>query len=85
MVQIVAFGLGFMVLLLLALVRNDLLKDWQASLPANAPNYFMINIRPDEGEAVQGFFARSGLPATELVPLVRARLTAHQRQAVRAD
>ncbi len=74
-VQIVAFGLGFMVLLLLALVRNDLLKDWQASLPTNAPNYFMINIRPDEGEAVQEFFARSGLPATELVPLVRARLT----------
>jgi putative ABC transport system permease protein len=75
-VQIVAFGLGFMVLLLLALVRNDLLKDWQASLPANAPNYFMINIRPDEGAAVTGFFAESGLPVTELVPLVRARLTA---------
>jgi putative ABC transport system permease protein len=65
-----------MVLLLLALVRNDLLKDWQASLPANAPNYFMINIRPDEGAAVTGFFAESGLPVTELVPLVRARLTA---------
>jgi len=75
-VQIVAFGLGFMVLLLLALVRNDLLQDWQASLPVDAPNYFMINIRPDQGEAVERFFAKSGLPATELVPLVRARLTA---------
>ncbi len=31
-VQIVAFGLGFMVLLLLALVRNDLLRDWKAEL-----------------------------------------------------
>ncbi|MBK6351169.1 MAG: hypothetical protein IPF50_15835 [Proteobacteria bacterium] len=45
-VQIVAFGLGFMVLLLLALVRNDLLRDWRRSLPTDAPNYFMINIRP---------------------------------------
>jgi len=73
-VQIVAFGLGFMVLLLLALVRNDLLRDWKASLPAGAPNYFMINIRPDEGDAIRAFFAKRGLPSTELVPLVRARL-----------
>jgi len=75
-VQIVAFGLGLMVLLLLALVRDDLLRDWRASLPAEAPNYFMINIRPDEGEAIRAFFRERGLPPTELVPLVRARLTA---------
>ena len=75
-VQIVAFGLGLMVLLLLALVRDDLLEDWRASLPADAPNYFMINIRPDEGEAIEVFFHERGLPPTALVPLVRARLTA---------
>jgi putative ABC transport system permease protein len=75
-VQIVAFGLGFMVLLLLGLVRDDLLRDWQRSLPVDAPNYFLINIRPDEGAAVQGFFARAGLPATDLMPMLRARLTA---------
>jgi len=75
-VQIVAFGLGLMVLLLLALVRDDLLRDWRASLPDDAPNYFMINIRPDEGDAVRAFFRERGLPPSELVPLVRARLTA---------
>ena len=65
-----------MVLLLLALVRDDLLRDWRASLPADAPNYFMINIRPDEGPRVAEFFARAGFPATELVPMLRARLVA---------
>ena len=75
-VQIVAFGLGFMVLLLLALVRDDLLRDWQRSLPVDAPNYFMINIRPDEGAAVERFFAQARLPSTELVPMLRARLSA---------
>jgi putative ABC transport system permease protein len=74
-VQIVAFGLGFTVLLLLGLVRDDLLRDWRASLPADAPNYFMINIRPDEGERVRNFFDRAGFPSTELVPMLRARLT----------
>ncbi len=75
-VQIVAFGLGFMVLLLLALVRDDLLRDWQRSLPADAPNYFMINIRPDEGAGVERYLRQAGLPATELVPMLRARLSA---------
>jgi putative ABC transport system permease protein len=74
-VQIVAFGLGIMVLLLLAVVRDDLLEDWRASLPDGAPNYFMINIRPDEGPAIKAFFHERGLPPTELVPMVRARLT----------
>jgi putative ABC transport system permease protein len=81
-VQIVAFGLGFTVLLLLALVRDDLLRDWRRTLPADAPNYFLINIRPEEGEAVRSFFASHDLPPAELVPLVRARLIEINRKPV---
>jgi putative ABC transport system permease protein len=80
--QLVAFGLGLMVLLLLLLVRDDLLDEWQASLPGDAPNYFMINIRPDEGQAVSRFFSQRGLPATELVPMIRARLVRINEMAV---
>ena len=75
-IQIVAFGLGLMVLLLLAVVRNDLMQQWRASLPENAPNYFMINIRPDQTAAIREFFAQqSAVAPPELVPMVRARLT----------
>jgi putative ABC transport system permease protein len=74
-IQIVAFGLGLMVLLLLAVVRNDLMKEWRASLPPDAPNHFMINIRPDQSDAVRDFFATHHLPVPQLVPMVRARLT----------
>lgn len=75
-IQIVAFGLGLMVLLLLALVRNDLMEEWRASLPENAPNHFMINIRPDQTGAISQFFTERGIAAPQLVPMVRARLTA---------
>ena len=47
-VQIVAFGLSLMVLLLLGVVRNDILKTWEQTIPADAPNQFMINIEPDQ-------------------------------------
>ena len=74
-IQIVAFGLGLMVLLLLALVRDDLMQEWRASLPPDAPNHFMMNMRPDQGEAVQQFLVDRGVAAPTLVPMVRARLT----------
>ncbi|MBB6092974.1 putative ABC transport system permease protein [Povalibacter uvarum] len=74
-IQIVAFGLGLMVLLLLALVRNDLMQDWRASLPADAPNHFMINIRPDQAPAIQQFMADRNVAVPQLVPMIRARLT----------
>jgi len=74
-VQVVAFGLGLMVLLLLTLVRNDLMDSWRASLPANAPNQFLINIQPGEVDTLGRFFEDKGLPRPRFTPLVRARMT----------
>jgi len=74
-VQLVAFGLGLMVLLLLTIVRNELLDNWQQSLPENAPNQFLINIQAHETEALQEFLQQRGVSAPDLVPLVRARMT----------
>ena len=73
-VQIVAFGLGLTVLLLLAVVRTTLLQEWRASLPAGAPNHFFINIRPEERAPIQQFFVARQLSAPELYPMIRARL-----------
>lgn len=73
-VQLMAFGMGIMVLLLLLVVRNDLLKDWRTSLPADAPNQFLINISPDQTEALSRFFVERGVKAPLLVPMLRARL-----------
>ena len=75
-VQIVAFGLGLMMLLLLAVVRGDLLADWRRSLPNNVPNNFLINIRPDERQALQAFLQSRGLGRPQMYPMVRARITA---------
>jgi putative ABC transport system permease protein len=75
-VQVVAFGLGLMVLLLLAVVRGDLLRDWRASLPADTPNFFMINIPATETREFVRFATERGLPEPRLFPMIRARMTA---------
>ena len=73
-VQVVAFGLGLTVLLLLTFVRTDLLSVWQQTLDEDAPNHFMINIQPDERETIAAIFADNGLESPEFVPMVRARM-----------
>ena len=81
-VQIVAFGLGIMVLLLLAVVRNDLLADWRRSLPADIPNFFFINIPPDERQAFFAFLEERGAARARALPMIRARLTQLNGQPV---
>src|SRR5882757_1732726 len=75
-VQIVAFGLGLMVLLLLAVVRGDLLADWRRSLPNDVPNNFLVNIRPEQRQDLQDFLTAHGFGAPQMYSMVRARITA---------
>jgi putative ABC transport system permease protein len=75
-VQIVAFGLSLMVLLLLTIVRNDLLDNWQQTLPENAPNYFLFNIDPDDWDGMSEIFAAELGRAPDFLPLIRGRMTA---------
>ena len=75
-IQIVAFGLGIMVMLLLSTVRSDLLNDWQRSLPNDAPNHFVINVQSDQVAAITDYFKSMGVSNTKMYPMVRARLVA---------
>jgi putative ABC transport system permease protein len=74
-VQIVAFGLGLMVLLLLTVVRNDLLAEWQRTLPTDAPNYFFINIDPETWPEMEKFLTDELGRAPQFLPFIRGRVT----------
>ena len=74
-VQVVAFGIGLMVLLLLTIVRTELMSAWQAELPVDAPNHFVINIQAAERAAVTEILARHGISSPRYTPLVRARIS----------
>jgi putative ABC transport system permease protein len=80
-VQIVAFGLGLMVLLLLAVVRGDLLADWRRSLPSDVPNNFLFNISPEQRVQLQEFLTSHGFGSPQMYPMVRARITAINAQS----
>jgi len=73
--QIVALSIGIMAMLLLTVTRGELLAAWTRSLPPDAPNRFIINIQPEQQEAVAAALSAFGIEA-ELAPMVRARLIA---------
>jgi len=75
-VQLVAFGTGIMVLLLLGIIRDDLNSDWRRTLPPDLPNYFFINIPPAERDDFIRFVQAQGARTTRVLPMIRGRLTA---------
>jgi putative ABC transport system permease protein len=73
-VQVIALGLGMMALLTLTLIRNDLLSAWQASLPPDAPNRFLVNIQDDQVAPLKRFFAQRQVAQPLMYPMIRGRL-----------
>ena len=72
--QLGAFTLALFLVALLAMVRSDLVTDWRQQLPADAPNYFLVNIAPDQQQAVAAYLLQHRLKASVLYPMVRGRL-----------
>jgi len=75
-IQIVSLALGLMALLVLTVVRGDLMVAWRQATPADAPNRFIINIMPEQKDAVAARLARAGVADAPLYPMIRGRLTA---------
>ena len=72
--QLGAFTLALFLVALLALVRSDLIADWHQQLPPQAPNYFLVNIAPQQQQVVATYLAQHRLKASTLYPMVRGRL-----------
>ncbi len=73
--QIAVFAMTLMLAATLILVRTSLLDDWQAQLPDDAPNHFLINIAPDKVDEVEQFWVERGQPLRQIYPMVRGRFT----------
>jgi putative ABC transport system permease protein len=80
--QIAALALGLTALLLLGVVRGDLLGAWQAQIPTDAPNFFAINIQPDEVAQIEQLFKAQNVHGAGFYTMNRARLTSVNGQAV---
>lgn len=83
--QLTAFGLAIMVLLLLTIVRVDLLNTWQNNIPPGTPNHFMINIPPNAVAELKSQFEHHQLNYSGFYPMIVGRFAAINEQPVAAE
>lgn len=72
--QVVIFSMAIMMLLVLVLVRTSLIDEWQTQLPADAPNHFMLNIGPEEVQAIEQMLGEEGITGEAFYPMIRGRV-----------
>jgi len=84
-IGISVFGLAFVFVILLTLIRTDLLDQWRDRLPPDTPNTFLINIKHDELPGITRWLSDNGLSNIEFSPTVRARLIRINEHKVSGD
>ncbi len=75
-VQVSALAVGLLALVLLVLLRTDLISSWRKATPPDAPNRFVINVMPEQGDAFVKTLKDAGVSGYDWYPMIRARLVA---------
>jgi putative ABC transport system permease protein len=69
------FSLTLLSVLLISLVKDQLLQDWETQLPQDKPNYFLINIPTRQAQPLNEFLQANAVQTSTPYALVRTRLT----------
>lgn len=81
-VQLVSFTIAIKLLLMITVIRTDLIGEWQAQLPDNTANRFLVNISQQQVDEVDRFMTEQNIPGSGLYPVVRGRLIAINEDSV---
>ena len=83
--QVSALSVGLLALVLLVLLRTDLIDSWRSATPKDAPNRFVINVQPEQGDAFRERLKLAGVTRYDWFPMIRGRLVAINGRATKPD
>jgi putative ABC transport system permease protein len=81
--QVSALAVGLLALVLLVLLRTDLIASWRRATPPDAPDRFVINLQPEQGDAFRQRLKDAGVTRYDWFPMIRGRLVAVNGKDVR--
>lgn len=73
-VQITAFAVTLMLMVVIGTLRSELLANWETQLPENVPNHFVFNVLPADKLRLQSYLLEKSGAEAVLYPMVRGRL-----------
>ena len=83
--QVSALSVGLLALVLLVLLRTDLVASWRQATPPDAPDRFVINVQPEQGDAFRQQLRTAGVTRFDWYPMIRGRLVAVNGQPVKPE
>jgi putative ABC transport system permease protein len=86
-VILLAVGLGTFFILGVRGLQENLLRDFAVQVGEDAPDMFLIDIQPDQREALAGFVnaRNTGAEPARLIPVLRARVVGVQGREVNLE
>jgi putative ABC transport system permease protein len=84
-VQLISFAVTIMLLLVVLVMRNDMVKQWQEQLPEGTPNYFLVNISQAQQPQLAQHFAENQVQINKFYPIVRGRFAAINGEKIRTS
>ncbi|WP_166426066.1 FtsX-like permease family protein [Paraglaciecola sp. 20A4] len=75
-IQLISFAVTIMLLLIVLVMRNDMIAQWQDQLPKGTPNYFLVNITQQQLPDLKTHFAQENVDIEHFYPVVRGRFVA---------
>ena len=75
-VQLVSFTIAIKLLLLIVVMKDAMISEWEAQFPPETPNHYLVNITQDQVEPLAAFAKENNVATEGFFPVYRGRLTA---------
>lgn len=73
--QIASIATAIMLMLIILLLRNELVEEWEAQIPTGTANYFIGNVTPDQIEPIDQLMQRYEVESSDLYAIIRGRMS----------
>jgi len=75
-VQLVSFTIAIQLLLLITVMKDSIIDEWQSQFPKNTPNHYLLNITDEEVAPLKAFVDKLDIDNQGFYPIFRGRLSA---------
>ena len=85
MIQLLGFAITLMLLLTVTGLRTNLIAEWQAQLPEDAPSHFVYNVSSAEIGQVKTLFEEQEISVANWFPMVLGRVVGVNGELITRD
>jgi putative ABC transport system permease protein len=73
--QIASIATAIMLMLIVLLLRNELIDEWQNQIPQGTANHFLGNVTPEQVDQIDSLMKRYDVETSDLYPIIRGRVS----------